>query len=570
MGSIAASLVTKSLPPPDLVAAIQVNPGRSGANARTLQLGAWMVAAAGADAWITRNGSFAAVVTGMLDDLEPEVDPAAVAIGAVAGDGSPAPMRGVFSAIVTDGERLWAWRDQLGFSPLFAAGTPTSAVATSARQALAAAGLGTAPDVEMIRKVFWGVPIAEEDSYFLGARRVPKATLLVTDGNRVQSDRYWTPDGILESRALQSDPRDEFIHLMSRAVRRALGQDPVVALSGGVDAPAVAGFASPIFRQLTGRRLPALSSVYPRWPSVDESNYIEIVARHNQMELHTFEPVASPLEGIGGLLQIAEAPAPTVSLAESAEYYELAAKMGYRTILTGEMAEFVMAMSSHTLRHLLRAGRWGKATGYLLAERARGLGRRRVFRLLATAAVPDDWLRERRRRRQQLPQQGVSWLSHGADETRTASPGNPWITSQLSAFQGPGLSVEADEAIQMNFGVRVRRPWLDVDLWEFFLSLPAEVKYPNGQYKALARRWLRGYVPDEILDRRDRTYFEESFFGRLDYSALKSHIFNGVFEMPGVDYAKVRERLDEASMSLIEAMWAKDLAVIHAFMDQYR
>lgn len=122
----------------------------------------------------------------------------------------------------------------------------------------------------------------------------------------------------------------------------------------------------------------------------------------------------------------------------------------------------------------------------------------------------------------------------------------------------------------MNFGVRVRRPWLDVDLWEFFLSLPAEVKYPNGQYKALARRWLRGYVPDEILDRRDRTYFEESFFGRLDYSALKSHIFNGVFEMPGVDYAKVRERLDEASMSLIEAMWAKDLAVIHAFMDQYR
>jgi hypothetical protein len=40
--------------------------------------------------------------------------------------------------------------------------------------------------------------------------------------------------------------------------------------------------------------------------------------------------------------------------------------------------------------------------------------------------------------------------------------------------------------------------------------------------------------------------------------------------MPGVDYSRLRRRLDEGGLSLIEAMWAKDLAVIHTFMDGWR
>ena len=34
-------------------------------------------------------------------------------------------------------------------------------------------------------------------------------------------------------------------------------------------------------------------------------------------------------------------------------------------------------------------------------------------------------------------------------------------------------------------GVDVRRPFVDVDLWEFFLSLRAEVKFPDTRSKTL-------------------------------------------------------------------------------------
>jgi hypothetical protein len=39
--------------------------------------------------------------------------------------------------------------------------------------------------------------------------------------------------------------------------------------------------------------------------------------------------------------------------------------------------------------------------------------------------------------------------------------------------------MEAGEICATLAGVTVGRPFADIDLWEFFLSLPAEIKYPD-------------------------------------------------------------------------------------------
>ena len=577
MGSIAA--ISRSIAPAGtlLTAALDANPGRRDSAIQELEgKGDWLLGVSGPDVWVARQGEWSAVGTGVLDGLAAGADPGSELIQAARnGPGSLAQLRGVFSAIVTDGHRLFAWRDHLGFSPLFSAGSPIAAVATTAGQALVGAGRAIEPDQEMVRQVFWGEPISEDAAYLRGAARIPKGSLLSIENGRHRIERYWQPRAFLETRGSGGDYRDEFVSRMTTAVERALGSDPVISLSGGIDAPTVAAFAAPIHLARSGLPLPALSAVYPDMPSVDESGYIKLIADRHGLDLHTFVPSAGPFEDIRQLLAVTEAPVPTVSLAESAEYYRLAHDKGFRTILTGEMAEFVMAMGSQTLRHLVRHGRIGPAGRYLRAERERGVSLRRLVRSALGSALPDGWARARRHRRGQLPQQQVEWLQTGMSAGRT--PGarlgresDAWEAQQISAFVGPGLSVEADEAIQMSCGVRVRRPWLDIDLWEFFLSLPAEIKYPNGQYKGLVRRWLRGIVPDEILDRRDRTYFDESFFARLDYSVISDLIHPDGYEMPGVDYSRLRRRLNEGGLSLLEAMWAKDLAVIHTFMDSWR
>ena len=53
-------------------------------------------------------------------------------------------------------------------------------------------------------------------------------------------------------------------------------------------------------------------------------------------------------------------------------------------------------------------------------------------------------------------------------------------------------------------------PDLRPTAFALFLSLPAEAKHPDSNYKGLVRRLLRGRVPDEILDRTQKTVFNDS------------------------------------------------------------
>jgi hypothetical protein len=118
-------------------------------------------------------------------------------------------------------------------------------------------------------------------------------------------------------------------------------------------------------------------------------------------------------------------------------------------------------------------------------------------------------------------------------------------------------------------GVHVRRPWTDVDLWEFFLSLPAEQKFPELQSKALVRRLLRGRVPDEILDRTDKTVFDEAAMAEMDYAALEDLLVRSEPVIRGVDYVELRRRIVDRRLTMLDYQWARNLANIHAFMAQW-
>jgi hypothetical protein len=129
--------------------------------------------------------------------------------------------------------------------------------------------------------------------------------------------------------------------------------------------------------------------------------------------------------------------------------------------------------------------------------------------------------------------------------------------------------MEADDIVQEVCGVRTRRPWADVDLWEFFLRLPAEVKFPDTQSKGLVRRLLRGRVPDAILDRRDKTVFDESIVARIDYPTLRRWLIDPKDRLNGVRYDVLRRRLEQEDLSVGEFVRAKDLAGVHAFLSQW-
>jgi hypothetical protein len=142
-----------------------------------------------------------------------------------------------------------------------------------------------------------------------------------------------------------------------------------------------------------------------------------------------------------------------------------------------------------------------------------------------------------------------------------------WLEHQLDPLVGVGLySFDADALCAAVCGVHVRRPLVDVDLWEFVLSLPAEVKFPDAVPKSLLRESVRGRLPDALLDRTDKTFFNDFALRTADYEGIRRLALDSELRIEGVDYELLEARVAARSMDVVELLWAYDLARAHAFL----
>jgi len=129
--------------------------------------------------------------------------------------------------------------------------------------------------------------------------------------------------------------------------------------------------------------------------------------------------------------------------------------------------------------------------------------------------------------------------------------------------------MEADEIEQASLGVQVRWPWLDVDLWEFFLSLRAETKYPHLRpRKLLIRNLLRGRVPDAILNREKRL-IDRAAMKLIDYEFLRELLTNPSERIAGVDYTRLGQHLGQEDLPARDFRYIRNLAAIHVFLEEF-
>jgi asparagine synthase (glutamine-hydrolysing) len=487
------------------------------------------------------------------------------------GPGLPRRLRGVFGAVVSDGRHLWCFRDHLGFGTLYYRRDGNGSYAASeVKQVVAGAGLSPEPDLDVLEAIFYEMYDESMPCAVRGVSRLPKASILELTGGSSRLRRYWDPTALLETGRFSRDElKGRFDELMTQAVNRVLTGDDAVSLSGGIDSPAVAAYAAPEHQKMSGRPLRGISVVFPQFPSVDETEYTKLVADALSIPLDLYEQTAKPMDGLAEWVRLADSPVPTISLPQYEEHYRRVRALGYRTLLTGEIAEFVFDLPMFLTPHLFWHGRWRALARLLAGRRARGASWRAIARDLAYPFVP-SWVTARRWHHSGAGAPVPDWVDRGR-ATRAAvnsivPQARRWSKVQLGPFSGVGLSIEADEICQEITGVRARRPWADVDLWEFFLSLPAEVKFPDTRGKTLVRRLLRGRVPEPILNRRDKTVFDDSVLSNIDYPELRRWLENPPSRVPGVNYDLLWDRLEHETLDLFDFIRAKDLASVHAFL----
>ena len=546
------------------------------------------------DTSLSSNGNLIAALSGRIDnaaDLRREL----IAAGNVPASSSDADVvvaafrafgpdvvnrfRGAFAGILSDGRTLWCFRDHVGFKPLFYRDDPASfVVAGESRPVAVGSQITQEPDLRVMEWImFTGMP-SHTPTALKGVLRVPQGAVMTVSAERdLSAKKYWRPWELLETARLSADDAQErCVELLAQATVRSVTGKDVVFLSGGLDSPTVAAYAAPEHLRRTGRPIGALSAVFPDLPAVDESAYIKLVAERFGMDLHTYRPTARALDDVEAWCERFATPVPTLSIPEVWDAYSRARQLGYQNVITGEFAELTYGKWPHELAHLLAHGRLRALLTVMAAEHERGASRRDLVLDAMTALVPGrlaNWYFARKglRGMNDLP----DWLDKSRFNVGTPrsdflpSPRRRWRDLQTGGTEGSTITMEADAICGVMAGVTIRRPLADIDLWEFFISLRAEIKFPVLQWKALARRALRGVVPDEILDRPKKTLFNDHVMKQLDYPALRRLVLAPRHRIPGVDYERLAVHLEREDLGFHEWIRVRELARCHAFLNAW-
>jgi asparagine synthase (glutamine-hydrolysing) len=354
-----------------------------------------------ADASLARDDGLVAAFAGILDNrlelgqelsrigVPPRGDSAAETVLAAFrqwGDDAVSRMRGVFAGVVSDGRSVECFRDQLGWQTFFYRDEePGFFAATEAKQVLAGAGAPREPDLDAVTEIFYS-GISAQRTALRGIERFPVASISKVGRSRgVSSHRYWDPSHVFETARLSvAEARERLAELLDQAVGRVLSGRDALTLSGGLDSPTLAAFAAPRHLKLAGRPLTAISAVYPDHPEVDESRYIELVARDLGVRLHTYVQSSSAVDDLSHWVDVLDGPWAVLPVQEVAEVYRIARDLDTRQVLSGEMAEPVLTGVGPLFGHLLSHGRAGAAARFVRGARARG----RSLRAMAEDIIP--------------------------------------------------------------------------------------------------------------------------------------------------------------------------------------
>jgi asparagine synthase (glutamine-hydrolysing) len=374
---------------------------------------------------------------------------------------------------------------------------------------------------EYIAGYFAGDPDAHLTPY-REIQAVPPGHFVRVRNGRVLTERYWRFDPKVRIRyKTDAEYEEHFRHVFRQAVRRRLRSDaPVLAeLSGGLDSSSIVCMADDIAIQERAQlpRLDTLSYYDKTEPRGDDWVYFQKVEeKRGRSGIHidasklgsapsSFEyREFVPLPGYFGAGRHLEAQ--RAAAVQDAGYKVVLSGIGGDEFMGGNpdprlhLADLIVQFKVILLFKQLLAWSLVKRTPWihLLWQSSVELLPSSLGQHLLKEAKVEAWLDAAFAKRTRL---GIRQL--GPTETFGA-----WLPTRRS-YIGAVLAM-ANKMAQ--YGSRslaleeTRYPYLDRDLIEFILSIPASQLLRPGQRRSLMRRSLIGIVPQEILERSTKQY----------------------------------------------------------------
>ncbi|HXY45364.1 MAG TPA: asparagine synthase (glutamine-hydrolyzing), partial [Acidimicrobiales bacterium] len=412
------------------------------------------------------------------------------------------------------GGHLVLSRDHLGIKPLYVAEAGGRHLfASEIKALLAASELQPAVDTRRLAEYLArGLHDHDERTFFEGVRQIRPATAVTMPltGGEPTEQTYWKP-------TLSSDgPTDPavFAEVFTRAVERRLVADVTVGtcLSGGLDSSSIVCVMSELLAEgvpdaaSMGEHLRTFSAVFDDDP-IDEQEYIEPVLAVSGADSDFVRPESQDLFADLPLL-VWHQDEPMVSSGPYAQYRVMQlAKGKAKVLLDGQGGDELLAGYVPYQYVYLRQ----LASSHHAAD-VRTLSKETLPARDLLTPIARQRLADRRRSVDPatycpglLGDQARSAAIAEADR-RVRNDLKQRLLQDLTQYSLPSL-LRYEDRNSMAHSIESRPPFLDQELVELVLSLPADVIVRGGWSRWIFREAMRGVLPEKIRLRRKKIGF---------------------------------------------------------------
>lgn len=348
-------------------------------------------------------------------------------------------------------------------------------------------------------------------------------TLDLATGLLSGATRWWQPSNNLSSTLSFNDAAEALRERFLDSVRLHLRSDvPLgVALSGGVDSSAIVC----AMRHLDPKSPIKTFSYIAKATDLSEEAWVDKVNAHVGAISHKVNASGGELlRDLEDMIGAQGEPFGSTSIYAQYRVFKMAKETGITVVLDGQGGDEMLAgydgypgermlsflEQGEILNAMLFASRWRKWPG---RERS-------AWQHLAKLILPDGAYKFARKCMGRPAQ--PSWIDSrflseagvnlSAPRYRMTATGKgrrvmEKLGSQLTQNGLPHL-LRHEDRNAMHFSIESRVPFLTIPLANFLLSLPENYLISSsGETKRIFRAAMRGIVPDEVLDRRDKIGF---------------------------------------------------------------
>jgi asparagine synthase (glutamine-hydrolysing) len=428
-------------------------------------------------------------------------------------------------------KNLFMARDRVGIKPIYYWKYGNSlSFATDMHAILALPGSPKVMNEKMVAEHLLVTVDNLTETLVQGINRLKPASAMAVSSDTIKITQYWDID--FRKTISYKDENDYASHLaelLDDAVKKMMRSNGDIGfyLSGGIDSSSI--LCTGIKNSRANKNIQSFSLVFPG-QGCDESHYISLVNQYCGLDGNILAGLPSPLAhhiaSIGKYKDVCDAPNSSMLNAIRSKAHE----KGIRVMLTGYGGDEWFGKNPFYMADLIKS----KRLGLLLSEfsflrkngRTIGQIRSEISGYGIRPLAPEALKRPIRSLRKSFGNQSNSQPSlytkimtqefsgkhkPAIDMSSEILIQNTATLSQKYLYRLLKLGwnvrgLEIDNRVTSSYEIEERSPFYDARIIEFAIAIPDHIKSKSGG-KHVLRKAMKGYAPDEILQRQDKAEF---------------------------------------------------------------